>query len=141
VLTLPPSVRIYLAVEPTNLRMSFRGLSGLVRQRLRDDPLSGHLFCFLHRRLIPMTYNLSERELGIIGRGRKNYLFAGGDEGAKRLATLYTIVRTCQRLGIDPYSYLCDVLPRLSNLPVNWDPGLLGRLTPQAWKVVNSLVV
>ena len=99
----------------------------------------------LHRFLddgrIPMTNNLSERELGIIGRGRKNYLFAGSDEGAKRLATLYTIVRTCQRLGIDPYAYLCDVLPRLSTLPVNREPGLLGRLTPQAWKAANSLVL
>jgi hypothetical protein len=33
-----------------NLRMSFRGLSGLVRQRLQEDPLSGHLFCWLNRR-------------------------------------------------------------------------------------------
>ncbi len=40
-LTLPPSVRIHLAVEPVNLRMSFRGLSGLVRQRLQVITLMG----------------------------------------------------------------------------------------------------
>ncbi len=60
-LTLPPSVRIYLAVEPTNLRMSFRGLSGLVRQRLRADPLSGHLFCFLNRRRTMMKILFHDR--------------------------------------------------------------------------------
>ena len=36
-LTLPPSVRIHLAVEPVNMRMSFRGLSGVVRRRLEED--------------------------------------------------------------------------------------------------------
>ena len=32
------------------MRKSFRGLSGLVRQHLDADPLSGHIFCFLNRR-------------------------------------------------------------------------------------------
>jgi len=50
VLTLPPSVRIYLATEPINMGNSFRGLSGFVRQRLRDDPTSGHVFCWLNTR-------------------------------------------------------------------------------------------
>jgi transposase len=50
VVTLPPSVRIYLATEPCDMRKSFRGLSSLIRQRLRADPLSGHVFCFVNRR-------------------------------------------------------------------------------------------
>lgn len=49
-LTLPPSVRIYMATAPCDMRKSFRGLTGLVRQRLREDPLSGHVFCFVNRR-------------------------------------------------------------------------------------------
>jgi transposase len=32
------------------MRKSFRGLTGVVRQRLAEDPLSGHLFCFINRR-------------------------------------------------------------------------------------------
>jgi transposase len=43
-------VRIYLATEPCDMRKSFRGLSGLVRQKLREDPLSGHVFAFVNRR-------------------------------------------------------------------------------------------
>lgn len=49
-LSLSTTVRIYLAVEPCDMRKSFRGLSGLVRQSLREDPLSGHVFAFLNRR-------------------------------------------------------------------------------------------
>jgi len=50
VLTLPPSVRIYLASGVTDLRKSFDGLSGLARTVLDQDPLSGHLFVFCNRR-------------------------------------------------------------------------------------------
>src|SRR5262249_45720258 len=49
-LTLPPSVRVYVAAEPTDLRKSFDGLSALVAQRFGQDPLCGHLFVFRNRR-------------------------------------------------------------------------------------------
>ncbi len=49
-LTLPPSVRIWCATTPTDLRRGFDGLSGLVRTQLKGDPLSGHLFVFFNRR-------------------------------------------------------------------------------------------
>ena len=82
---------------------------------------------------IPMTNNLAERELGLIGRGRKNWLFAGSDKGGEWLATLYTVVRTCQRLSIAPFDYLRWVLPKLSDLPVNRGYGHLNGLTPMAY--------
>jgi transposase len=50
VLTIPPNIRIHLAAEPCDMRKSFRGLSGIVREKLRADPLSGHVFCFVNRR-------------------------------------------------------------------------------------------
>ncbi|AKT37969.1 IS66 family insertion sequence element accessory protein TnpB [Chondromyces crocatus] len=49
-LMLPPSVRVYVAAEPTDLRKGFDGLSAQVMQRFGTDPLSGHLFVFLNRR-------------------------------------------------------------------------------------------
>jgi transposase len=49
-LTLPPSVRVYVAAEPTDLRKSFDGLSALVAERFGRDPLCGHLFVFRNRR-------------------------------------------------------------------------------------------
>jgi transposase len=50
VLTLPSSVRIYMSAEPVDLRRGFDGLAAATRQIIREDPLSGHLFCFVNRR-------------------------------------------------------------------------------------------
>jgi len=83
---------------------------------------------------VPLTNNLAERELGVIGRGRKNWLFFGSDLGGRRLAVLCTVVRSCQRLGIDPFAYLAWVLPRLSDLPVNRGVNVLPDLMPLAFK-------
>jgi len=50
VLTLPAAVRIYVAVDPVDMRKSFDGLAGLVRERFRMDPMSGHLYVFRNKR-------------------------------------------------------------------------------------------
>ncbi len=49
-LTLPASVRIYVAAEAVDLRRGFDGLAAATRSLIREDPLSGHLFVFLNRR-------------------------------------------------------------------------------------------
>ena len=49
-LTLPSSVKIYLCVEPTDMRKGHDGLSALVQHRLELDVFSGHLFVFVSRR-------------------------------------------------------------------------------------------
>ena len=49
-LMLPPSVRIYLAAEPADMRCGFDGLAFRVREFLGAEPLSGHLFVFRNRR-------------------------------------------------------------------------------------------
>jgi transposase len=49
-LSLPASVRIYLATEPCDMRKGFDSLAGMVRESFGDDPLSGHLFVFRSRR-------------------------------------------------------------------------------------------
>lgn len=49
-LTLPPSVRVFVASGPVDLRKSFDGLSNLVEHAFGRDPLSGHLFVFYNKR-------------------------------------------------------------------------------------------
>lgn len=49
-LSLPAALRIFLAVEPADMRKGFDGLAQLVRERIAEDPLSGHLFVFRNRR-------------------------------------------------------------------------------------------
>lgn len=49
-LSLPPSVRVFLAVQPVDMRKSFDALALLVEHTLGHDPLSGHLFVFVGKR-------------------------------------------------------------------------------------------
>jgi len=50
VLTLPTSVRIYLATEPVDLRRGHDGLAAIVQGQWRLDVFGGHLYVFLGRR-------------------------------------------------------------------------------------------
>jgi transposase len=59
--------------------------------------------------------------------GRKNYLFAGSHEGAKRLAMAYSFFATCKLNGIDPLKWLHAVLQRMPDHPVNRLDELLPR--------------
>ena len=54
-LSLPTSVRIWLATRATDLRKSFDSLAELVRQHLKGDPLSGQLFVFRNKRADRVT--------------------------------------------------------------------------------------
>ena len=49
-LTLPSSVRVYMAAEPTDMRRSFDRLSATVEGAMGFDVTQGHLFVFINRR-------------------------------------------------------------------------------------------
>ena len=49
-LSLPPSVRIFVARGATDMRKSFDTLAALVVEVIDEDPMSGHLFFFVNRR-------------------------------------------------------------------------------------------
>jgi transposase len=83
---------------------------------------------FLENASIPLDNNIAERALRQVVVGRKNWLFAGSDEGAKRAATIYSVVVSCWLRKIDPFAYLRDVLLRLA---AGEDPAAL---TPRAWE-------
>ena len=48
-LSLTPATRIFLVAGFTDMRKSFNGLTAIVQNELRSDPLSGHLFVFTNR--------------------------------------------------------------------------------------------
>ena len=49
-LSLPSRTKMYLCMNPVDMRKSFDGLFGIVREEFRQDPLSGHLFLFVNKR-------------------------------------------------------------------------------------------
>ena len=71
--------------------------------------------------------------VGALAKGRDNWLFAGNDEAAEKLANLLGICSTCEANGINPEAYLADVLPRLATHPAkDLDELLPHRLEPSA---------
>lgn len=79
--------------------------------------------------------NHTERTLRPVAVGRKNWLFAGSDEGARRLAVLYTVVASCEAAGLrDPWQYVRDVLVRLSR---GWPQARLDELLPRNWQAAD----
>jgi len=85
---------------------------------------------YLEDGILEIDNNRAERALRRVAIGRKNWMFAGSDEGGHRAAIVYSIVASCAVLKIDPYAYLRDVLQRLPSCP----PADLKNLTPKAWK-------
>jgi transposase len=71
-----------------------------------------------------------ERRIRRVPLGRKNYLFAGSEKGAARLAVGYTVFGTCEMLGVNPLEWATDVIEKLQ---AGWSKARLDELLPDAW--------
>jgi transposase len=63
--------------------------------------------------------NPVENSIRPVAIGRKNYLFAGSHEAAKRSGMLYSLLGTCKMHGVEPYGWLKEVLQRIADHPIN----------------------
>jgi len=66
--------------------------------------------------------------------GRKNWLFAGSDDGGERAAAIYTLTETAKLNRIDPAAWLSDVLARLATHPAK----RLAELLPWNWAAARD---
>jgi transposase len=89
---------------------------------------------FLDDGRIEIDSNTVERSMRPIALNRKNALFAGSDEGAQNWAMLASLIETCKLHGVNPETYLTDVLTKLVNA---WPNSRLAELTPWAWAAVH----
>lgn len=71
-----------------------------------------------------------ERQLRRVALGRKNYLFAGSDKGAERLAVGYTCFGSCHMHDVNPLAWATDVLAKLQD---GWPMSRLDELLPGRW--------
>ncbi len=76
----------------------------------------------------------AERAIRHVAIGRRNFLIAGSEEGARRAATLYSLTVSCKLAGVDTFAYLEDVLGRIATTPATH----VADLTPLAWKAARE---
>jgi transposase len=77
--------------------------------------------------------NAAERSLRAVALGRKNWLFAGSDDGGERAAAIYSLLGTAKLNDLDPEGYLRYVLERIADHPINRIEELL------PWQVATRL--
>jgi len=88
---------------------------------------------FLDDGRLCMSNNAAERELRAVALGRKNWTFAGSDEGGRRAAAIYTLIATAKLNNIDPQAWLADMLARLPDHPAK----RIHELLPWNWPAKN----
>ena len=89
---------------------------------------------FLDDGRLCMSNNAAERELRAVALGRKNWTFAGSDEGGRRAAAIYTLIATAKLNDVDPQTWLADVLARLPDHPAK----RIHELLPWNWRPQNT---
>ena len=70
------------------------------------------LLVYLENPFVEISNNASERNIKPLVIGRRNWMFAGSEEGGETAATIMSLIETCKRLDINPFEYLKDVLTR-----------------------------
>ena len=117
------------------------------RQRRRADLLPSNPFAqalayaaereaglrvFLEDPEVPVDTNHLERGLRPVPMGRRNWLFAWTELGAERVGVVQSLLATCRLQGVDPHTYLVDVLQRVGRHPAK----RAVELTPRVWKTL-----
>lgn len=107
---------------------------------LPSNPLTQALAYARERRLglevfltdpdVAIDTNHLERALRAIPMGRRAWLFCWTELGAKHVGIVQSLLVTCRLHGVDPYTYLVDVLQRVGQHPA----ARVAELTPRLWK-------
>jgi transposase len=79
---------------------------------------------------VPIDTNHLERTLRVVPMGRKNWLFCWTELGAHQVGRVQSLLTTCVLHGVDPHTYLVDVLQRIAIHP----QARVAELTPRLWK-------
>ena len=88
---------------------------------------------FLDDGRLCLSNNAAERALRGIAVGRRNWTFAGSDEGGRRAAAIYTLIETAKLNDVDPVGLLAHVLAHLQDHPAK----RIDELLPWNWKTVQ----
>ena len=118
----------------------FKRLEELNPAILPSEPLSKAINYALNQREALYRYlddgrlkpdnNTAENAIRPLALGRKNWLFAGSERGARATALFLSLIQSCKASGLNPWEYFDDMLRRIMGHPVN----RLRELLPDQWK-------
>jgi hypothetical protein len=79
---------------------------------------------------VPVDNNLIERQIKPWKLGTKNWLFVGSELAGRRAAVVMSLVQSAKLNGLEPWTYLRDVLARIHSHPSHQ----LDELLPHRWR-------
>jgi transposase len=74
--------------------------------------------------------NIAENAIRPLALGRKNWLFAGSERGARATALFLGLIQSCKACQVNPWEYLDDMLRRIMGHPLT----RLRELLPDQWR-------
>jgi hypothetical protein len=118
----------------------FKRIEALKVDTLPSEPLRKAIDYALNQRKALYRYledgrlepdnNTSENAIRPLALGRKNWLFAGSERGARAAALFFGLIQSCKVCGVNPWEYFDDMLRRIMSHPANH----LRELLPDQWK-------
>ena len=90
------------------------------------------LYRYLEHGQLKPDNNTAENAIRPLALGRKNWLFAGSERGARATALFLGLIQSCKACEVNPWEYFNDMLRRIMSHPVNH----LGELLPDQWQPV-----
>jgi transposase len=92
---------------------------------------------FLDDGRVCLSNNAAERALRGVAIGRRNWTFAGSDEGGRRAAAVYTLIHSCKLNDVNPQAWLAFVLAKLPDHPAK----AIDELLPWNWNAAQDVAV
>lgn len=139
---LKPEQRVQVRQERSRplLDQLFKRIEELKAQTIPSEPLRKAVDYALKQRQALYRYledgrlkpdnNIAENAIRPLALGRKNWLFAASERGAKATALFLGIIQSCKACQVNPWEYLDDLLRRIMSHPVS----RLRQLLPDQWK-------
>jgi hypothetical protein len=90
------------------------------------------LHCYLEDGRLKPDNNTAENAIRPLALGRKNWLFAGSERGARATALFLGLIQSCKACDVNPWQYFDDLLRRIMSHPIN----RLRELLPDQWRPV-----
>lgn len=120
-----------LEIQSKKSTLPKSALARAVNYALKEYPA---LYNYILKPEYKLDNNDIERLNRYISLSRKNSLFCGSHQGAKRAALIYSLACSCRLNGINSFEYFKDILNKFVQINPNTDKKYLRALLPDRWK-------